>query len=423
MFLFGIPGCTGKSSVDNNLVELSIWTGWTGAEEIGFNKLLTRYSSLHPNIKFHNLAGVNDDTKTLRALIAGVPPDVFALWDSTFLGPFARNHAIRPLDELFQQSGLREQDFIPASLGMARYHGHLYAMPLLVDISALFTNKQAFVEAGLDPNRAPQTIEELSEYIVKLTKRDSSGRITQLGMAPPLDASGFFLISSLFGGRLFDRKTGAVTADDPGILAAANWSKKLTDRLGGIDQMRSFASGFGQAQGPSNPFFVGKVAMMISGEYSPYWIERYAPKLQYGIAAIPPPASHPENREVVAFGGNNFCIPSESRHPKEAWDFLVWLQSAEAQIQFSRTINNIPNIRAALHSSELREGTAYRKRFASLMDLVARAKGSYVPATPVSNLYMNQMGSALDSVLFGDKTPQKAFADVRIRVQKELAHQ
>jgi ABC-type glycerol-3-phosphate transport system substrate-binding protein len=306
---------------------------------------------------------------------------------------------------------------------MARYGDRLYAMPFLLDVNVLYYNRRAFAAAGLDPDRPPRTLEELAEDAVKLTRRDAQGRITQLGIVPPMDAFSFFLVSSLFGGRLADPAAGRITTDAPANIAAARWAKNLMDRLGGVEQVRAFASGFGQYQGPNNPFFVGKVAMMFSGEYTPYWIGRYAAQLPYGLAAIPPPASHPENRGRVVFGADDFCIPAESRHSEEAWAFLVWLQSYEAQVLFSRAINNIPNYRPALSAPELREGAAYRRRFASLMDLAARARPAYIPALPVTGFYMNQLNTALDKIAYGEKRPEQALAEVRRRVQRELAHQ
>jgi multiple sugar transport system substrate-binding protein len=421
--LLTADGCGRRGDSAPGVVEVTIWSGWTGPEEIGFRRLLRRYEQLHPNIRFHNLSGVNDDTKTLRALVAGVPPDVFGLWDYAYLGPFARNHAIRPLDGLFRQSGLREADFLPASLGMARYQGRLYAMPFLVVIAALYWNKQAFAEAGLDPDRPPRTLEELTEYAVKLTKRDASGKITRLGLLPPGDAASFHVVLKLFGGSLVDPATGRITTDAPANITAARWYKDLIDRMGGIGQVKAFRSGFGQEQSANNPFFVGKVAMMFSGEWNTYWLSRYAPQVEYGIAPIPPPASHPENVERVSFGADNFCIPAESKHPKEAWDFLVWLQSYEAQVMFARAINNIPNMRAAIRAPELRFGAAYRKRFATLMDLAARAKPAYFPVLPVTSLYLNQMSTALDRIAYNERTPAQALAEVRVRVQRELDHQ
>jgi multiple sugar transport system substrate-binding protein len=416
------PGCGRPSDARPGTIELTIWTGWAGTEEIGFQRVLRRYQQLHPNIRFHSLGAVNDDTKTVRAIVAGVPPDIFALWDPSYLGPFAQNHAIRPLDSFFRSSGLREPDFLPASLGLCRYQGKLYAMPFLVDVNVLYWNKEAFTQAGLDPERPPRTLEELADYAVKLTLRDANGNITRLGLMNPNDAGAGYQLCALCGGRWVDASGKRITADDPANVVALTWYKNLLNREGGIRQVNAFSAGLGQAQGANNPFYVGKVAMMFSGEWNPYWISRYTPQLQFGIAPIPPPASHPENAETVAFGINDFCISAGSKHPKEAWDFLQWMQSEEAQVMFARALNNIPNMRVALRAPVLREGAPYRHRFAYLMDLADRAKPAYFPVLSATSFYENQWVAAQDRVAYGDKTPAQALADVRVRVQKELDH-
>ena len=88
------------------------------------------------------------------------PPDFFTLANPAYLGALARNHAIRPLDDLFHSSHLRESDFVPASLRLCRYEGKLYGMPFLIDALALIWNKQAFRDAGLDPEQPPRTMEQ-----------------------------------------------------------------------------------------------------------------------------------------------------------------------------------------------------------------------------------------------------------------------
>src|SRR5581483_2291918 len=232
--LAAASGCGPESKDRAGEVQLTIWSMWVGPEEQNFNRVLRRYEQLHPGIKLHNLGAVTDDTKTLRALVAGVPPDFFTLSDPSYLGPLARNHAIRPLDDLFRQSGLRESSFVPASLRLCRYQGRLYGLPFLIDDRALLWNKQAFAEAGLDPERPPRTLEELADDAVKLTRRDASGRITRLGLRPLAD---IYQVIALFGGRLVDPATGRITADDPNNIAALTWYKNLVDREGGIEQI------------------------------------------------------------------------------------------------------------------------------------------------------------------------------------------
>jgi multiple sugar transport system substrate-binding protein len=419
-------GCERASGGRPGVLELRVWTGWTGQEELNFQRVLTRYEELHPNIRIQNLGAVSDDTKTVRALVAGVPPDFFQVWDPSFLGPMARNRAIRPLDDLFRQSGLQEADFVPTALRLCRYQNRLYGMPFLIDVEALFWAKQAFAEAGLNPERPPRTLEELADDAVRLTKRDSSGKLIRLGMraaGPAITPEAPLMAMALFGGRLIDPATGRITADDPANVAALTWYKNLVDRMGGVEQINAFAAGFGREQGTSNPFYLGKIAMMFNGEWNPYWVSRYAPQLKYGVVPAPPPAALPDRARTYWLGGNVFCIPADCKHVKEVWDFLVWIQSPEAQILFAHDMNNVPNMRSALQAPALRTGPPFRKNYSVFLDLATSPNGNAFPIISVTSYYQNQMSNAIDKVLYGEKTPAQALADVRLRVQKEMDRQ
>jgi multiple sugar transport system substrate-binding protein len=411
-----LQGC-GRSAADPpDVVRLTIWSMWTGPEEKNFERVLRRYEELHPHVRIENLGAVRDDTKTVRAIVAGVPPDLFTLADPLFLGPLAANGALTPIDPWFEASGLHEADFVPASLRQCRYEGKLYAMPYLIDDYALFWNKKAFRAAGLDPEQPPRTMEELAELAVKLTIRKDGG-ITQLGLQPPDD---MYPIVAAFGGPLFDPESRQVTPDHPYVVAAYTWYARLIGNMGGYEEVNSFRAGFGQAQGSNNPFFVGKVAMMMNGEWNPYWIYRYAPGLDYGVAPMPPPAGHPELSRPTWLGGNMFCIPRGSKNAKAAWDLLVWMQTDEAQILFASAMNNVPNQRSSLPSSVLRDGADYKVKFRTFLDLASSPNTANFPALPVANLYHAEMSTARDMVLNGEKEPAQALRDVRTRVQREL---
>jgi multiple sugar transport system substrate-binding protein len=389
---------------------------WTGGEEKNFQAVLDRYHELHPNIIVENLGAVTDDTKTIRAIVAGVPPDLFTLSDALFLGPLAANGALSPMDDLFRASGLREETFVPASLRLCRSQGHLYAMPFLIDDNALMWNKKAFREAGLDPERPPRTLEELEEYAVKLTKMEN-GQITQLGLQPLNDEN---TITPLFGGSLYDEKTGQVTPDSPSNIAAMEWYVGLVEKMGGYAKVNSFAAGFGPMQGASNPFFTGRVAMKFDGEWNPSWCKKYAPGLEYGVAPSPALAAHPERGRSTWFGGNMLCIPKGSKHPKEAWDLLMWMQTDEAQVLFASKMNNVPNSRSALKSPALRVGDDYKVKFGKFLDLADSPNAGNFPPLPVAGLYNAELAAARDLILSGEKKPAQALRDVRVRVQREL---
>lgn len=433
-----LSGC-GPSAAREGRLRLRVWSMWTGDEERVFRRVLDRYEHTHPQITFDNVSTNYEDSKTIRAIIAGSPPDFCTVADPGLVGQLAANNAVMRLDELFGRSGFRRQHFTPGSIGQCVYRGRLYAMPYLVDCIALLWNKEAFKEAGLDPERAPATLDELLLLAVRLTKRDRSGNLTRLGCQ--IEPSRYGLLISVFGGRLYDPQRDAVTADHPRNIEALIWYKKFLDAQGGLARVNAFSEGFGQGQGANNPFFVGKIAMMVNGQWNPYWAFRYAPQMHYGAAAFPPlkkrvresengragetaspalPLSHSPTQEPHAWlGGNFFVIPTGSKHVKEAWDFFVWMQTDEAQYLFANTMHGVPNTFSALRDERLRRGESWRPAFGIFMDIAGSSNANYYPVLPITSFYDRLMVSAVESIGFGSRTPESALREVQERVRRE----
>jgi len=392
---------------------------WSGDEERNFEKVLDYYNRNHPGVILENLGAV-DDPKTVRAIVAGAPPDLCTLVDPSAVGTLAANNALEPLDDRFRASGLKESDETPAAIGQGRYRGHLYAIPYLMDCCALLYNKDVFRSAGLDPNRPPRTIEEMEADCRRITKRDAQGHLTRIGLRP-IEVGDAVMIA-MYGGTFVDENGGrtTITADAPRNTEAVAAYMHLMDTQGGYTAVNEFTSGFGNNAGSFNPLFHGDVGMTISGEWLPYWAYRYSPTTHYDVAPLPYPAKHPELTGTVWLTDNLFCIPSGAHHPREAWDFLAWTQSPEAQRMFASSLNNVPNTRDELHDPTLRAGAPWRHYYGRFLDLAESPTASYFPPMPVATLYQNQIGNAFDSVGYGKKQPADALRAVRVRVQQEM---
>lgn len=394
---------------------LRVWSMWGGDEQTYFEKTLETFNRTQkPRRPLENLGNVGDD-KTTRALVAGAPPDLFTLRDPSILGALAANNALRPLDDLYAASGFKDSDFTKASIGQCRFEGKLYAVPFLVDCMVLLWNKKVFRDAGMDPEKPPQTMEELEEYCQKLTLREG-GRIKRVGLRPPDPMQ----MLAAYGGVLVDPVTGRVTTDHPRNLQAAAMYKRLMDVQGGNEAVAGFAQGFANEMGSYNPFYLGQAAMVFTGQWYTYWTNRYAPQTDYGIAPLPYPAERPEQAGSAWLGGNFFCLAREAKAVDEAWKFLAWSQTAEGQRLFCEQIHGVPNQRASLKDPALRTGAKWRENFGKFMDLSDSPNAQFFPPMPVANLYLVEVANAFDSVRYGQKSPEAALGAVRERVQREL---
>jgi len=393
-------GCTKNPPTQRGL---RVWSMWGGDEETVFRNVLRAYD---PTIE--NLPSVADD-KTIRALVAGAPPDLFTLKDPSALGALAANQALQPLDELFVAAGLKDADFTPGALSQCRFRGKLYAIPYLLDCMVLLYNKRLIKEP-------PRTLEELEELCKRLTKRDSSGRITQIGLRPPEAVQ----LLGAAGAQFWDEKSERLTADHPNNSDGLRWYKRLMDAQGGNEAVEAFSAGFAEDMGSSNPFFKGLAAMEFSGQWNANWVFKYTPGEEIGVAPLPYPASRPELAGTAWLGGNLFCLPREGKRTDDAFAFLTWSQTVAGQLRFAETMHGVPNQRAILQAPTLRTGAPWRGLFARFLDLANSPRASHFPVLPVAALYQSELTAACDAVRYGRKSPEDALRTVQAKVSREL---
>ncbi|MCX7925485.1 MAG: ABC transporter substrate-binding protein [Fimbriimonadales bacterium] len=414
-----LGGCAlKKEAIPEGRTVLRVWSMWSGDEEKVFQGVVDHYNRVQSKVYIQNLGAV-EDTKIIRSVVAGAPPDFFTLREPGYLAPLAANNALLPLDDWFRESGLREADFVPAALAQGRYRGRLYSMPYLLDAQALFYNPDHFKRAGIPPNQPPRTLEQTLEYARRLTVKSPGGAIQTLGMRPP----DLIYIIGAFGGQFVDPATGAPTADHPTNLEAARYYRALIEAMGSGKEVQAFTMSFGNEQGTNNPFFLGKISMMINGQWNPYWFQKYAPRVPYEVAPVPYPERNPRLQKPTWIGQNMFCIPRESKHSREAWEFFVWMQSDEAQLLFAETMHGIPNIRRVLKHPQLRTVRApdevWKRGYSKFLDLVDSPNARFFPITPIATLYLHELYTAQDYLLSGNKTPEQALRDVQQRVAAE----
>ena len=73
------------------------------------------------------------------------------------------------------------KSFYPAFMANGQIDGKTWGIPFQRSTIVLYWNKDAFKDAGLDPEKAPATWDEMVAFGKKLTKRDASGATSRNG--------------------------------------------------------------------------------------------------------------------------------------------------------------------------------------------------------------------------------------------------
>lgn len=74
-------------------------------------------------------------------------------------------------DFIAADESFNKEDIEPNLVSYYSVDGKQYAMPFNSSTPLLYYNKDAFKEAGLDPEKAPETFAQVLEYAEKLTKK------------------------------------------------------------------------------------------------------------------------------------------------------------------------------------------------------------------------------------------------------------
>lgn len=401
-----------------NVVHVTYWEKWTEFERDAMKAVVDKYNRTegarkHIFVDFMPVSGIED--KTIVATSGGLPPDIAGL-STISLAAFADNDAIIPLDDLCKQYGIKESDYIPIYWKQIYYNHHVYALPTTPDSNALHYNRAEFKAAGLDPNKPPQTIEELDAMAAKLTKKDASGNYTQFGFIPSDPGWWNWGWGYYFGGELWDGKD-KITCNSPENVRAFTWVASYSKKYGPT-RINSFKSSFVFAS-PTNGFISGKEAMQQQGVWMYNFITRYNPKLDWAAAPFPHPADRPDLANMTFADADNMVIPIGAKHPKEAFDFMAFVQrqeNMELLCMGQRKASPLVKVSKAFLDSH---PNPYIRLFSDLPKL----KTVRIPLMMgITNEYNADLGEAFDEITLLRKTPQQALDDVQARIQKKFDH-
>jgi ABC-type glycerol-3-phosphate transport system substrate-binding protein len=328
------------------------WEKWNETEAAQMQSIVDDFNRTvgqEKKIFVHFLSVSDIDQKTLISISAGVPPDVAGTWD-TQIGQYAALGAVQPLDELAAAHGITEETYLPVFWRGCHYQGHLYALVSTPGTVALLYNKRIYQQcapqlraAGLDPDRPPQTLEEFDRYTAVFNQRDSHGNIERAGYVP-LQSWYVPQLAFWFGGDVVDPVSGRPELDAPQTVAAFRWIQSYARRLGARALM-DFKNGLGNFDSPQNPFLTEKIVMDQQGPWMANYIAHQKPSfsellvpidrqweltdrranLVWGVAPFPSNVPGMSNVSYNSFDA--LMIPSGARHPKEAFEFIAFVNS------------------------------------------------------------------------------------------------
>src|SRR4029078_10343420 len=170
----------------------------------------------------------------LTAVKSGEPP-VMSILLSTDMFTLIDEDAIVPFDDLVKTADDRAwlASFYPAFMENSQTGGKTWGIPFQRSTIVLYYNKEMFKEAGLDPNKPPETWTQMREHAQKLTKRDGAGRVTQWGVQIPSCGFPYWLFQRLAienGAPLMNASGTQTYYDKPEVIGALEYWLDLINK-------------------------------------------------------------------------------------------------------------------------------------------------------------------------------------------------
>ncbi|RYG26809.1 ABC transporter substrate-binding protein [bacterium] len=403
-----------KAPPPGERVRITYWEGWTGFEFETMMKVVDEFNKSQDRIEVQVLSVSGLQDKALLAISGGIPPDMMGL-SGAAVTQFADDRALMPLDELAQEHGIKPDQYIPAFYDGGIVRGKLYALPCTPATVALHYNRALFRKAGLDPDRPPQTDEELIGMADKITVRGSNGQLKVSGFLPTEPGWWNWMWCPLFGGRLWDGK-GKITINEKDSVRGFEFAQSFAKRYG-AGNIATQKGGFGNFASPQNAFLSQDVAMIAQGVWMYNFISMYNKELEWGAAPLPRPADRPDLQNPTVIEENVLCIPRGSKHPKEAFEFIAFVQSQKGMEMLCMGQKKLSPLRKVSKEFIANHPNPRIKLF---MDLAYSKNAFGVPKLGIWTEYNNEINAAFDAVMLMQKTPQQAMDDVAARMQPKL---
>jgi len=368
-----------------------------------FTELAAAYNAAHENqivlteVPFSELV-----QKYATSIAGGQAPDALSL-DLIYTPAFAAAGQLEDLTDWAQ--GLEYfDDLAPSHVALGTYEERVYGLPLLVETSIFAWNKDLYEAAGLDPEVAPTSWDEI---------RANAEAIRAIGG----DNYGFYFSGGSCGGCMIFTFVPLVWASDVDILSEDGQTATLdTPQMrAAIAMYRSFVTDglVPESAATDNgvnfmSFTNGMIGQQSIGAFGMGTLVNDYPEIDFGVTLIP----GIEGGTASFAGGDNIVVTRGTPRLAAVQEFIEYSYSPEGQ----RILAQNGSLPSRLDiAAETLEGLDPRLQVA--VDAISVAR------TPYTLLFNDLINSAngpwasfTNAALFGDDV-DGAFANAQAEMQ------
>ncbi len=304
--------------------------------------IVDAFEKTHPGIRLESaqglqIGGPGAESNLLLAFAGGTAPDVVYV-NFRSSASYIQQGFLVPLDGDLRQHPDVLAHIPPTLLPILRDagHGHIYSLPFLAAVQALYYRKDMFQAAGLDPNKPPRNWDEF--YADAQAMTDQPNGVWGFEFGTDSDASAYWWINFLWqaGGEVikrnpqgqwqaaFNTPAGVTALKFYGKLLSAPWKSKDGKTYVGV---ATHSSTMGQDRA------TGKVAMWFQYQSNIIANQADATQINPSVVGIAPMPKGPTGITANEANAYMWGISSQIKDPRvraAAWQFAAFMASDDA---------------------------------------------------------------------------------------------
>jgi multiple sugar transport system substrate-binding protein len=390
-------GSGGNSSKDKITIRFANWVSAETATKANVDKVIQAFEKLHPNVTVQNVAIPFDNMyQQLTTMAAGGNlPDVVML-----SGPWTQElGAAGDLSDLTPLAGQQYLgDNFQGALEAGEYNSKLYSIPSELTPHAFWYNKDLMKKAGLDPNKPPQTLDELNKDMAIIKSKLGSQGVYPIGIdTTKIDYAlvEFFPYFYEFNAKpLYNDKGNFNT---PEVTQALTWLRTSVQK--------GYTPVGQQIKDERDLMAKDKIVFKLDGPYLKGILASLNSNLSgqnfydtFGVAPVPVGAN--ESSQTLA-DLHQLGISAQSKTQQMDWEFIKYFASSEESIKdYEIPVGAIPPLKSydQQHSSDMF-------------------------ADPVSQAYINKILPTMIAGPYGPKYAQSSQVVIQALQETALTNQ
>lgn len=393
-------------AAQDDVTTITFWHAMSGSRADVVQQIVDAFNEANPDVQvIAEFTGSYAETltKALAAYQAGDPPNIVQVYEvgtRTMLD----SGAIIPIMEV-SGGTLDQSRFVEPITNYYAIDGELRCMPFNSSTAMIYYNKDIFRAAGLDPERPPQTFQEVYEMGKQIVESGAAPYAISFGW-PAWILEQMYAKHNIFLANEGNGREGLATEvyfnNDFGVAVLTEWKKWADEGLlfyGG----REYAA--------NDPFIAGQFAMLAQSTSSLGGIER-AVDFELGTAFLPRLEGYDEIGNNVVGGGCLWTMAGATEEELDAiWRFYQHLASPEMDMTWHKGTGYFPASKETVELLEAEGWFEEHPNFRTAFDQILAGENTPAAAGVLLGdfvLIRDIVGAAIEDVVVNGVDPKEA---------------